>query len=158
VAAIFSSPTSQGYRLVTRSGATIPFGAAPGGDRATESDTVCPSGTVTIRRTSFTSVPSFSPDFWDVTWAASLHNGTNAAVDPGILDLPIVATNGTEHDLGFFMPDPVAGGNTTMAASDWFIESATAPVPGPLALEFGPDWNDFPAAFDCPPPGLVMLS
>jgi hypothetical protein len=157
VAAIFSNPTSQGYRLVTRSGATIPFGAAPGGDRATESDTICPSGTVTIHRTSFTAAPSFSPAFWDVTWVATLHNGTNAAVDPGIVELPIVATTGTEHDLAFFTPDPVAGGNTTTAESDWFIESAMAPVPGSLALESVPDWNDFPAAFDCPPPGVVVL-
>jgi hypothetical protein len=35
IAAIFSNPHAQGYRLVTESGATIPFGAAPGGTQPT---------------------------------------------------------------------------------------------------------------------------
>jgi hypothetical protein len=156
VAAIFSNPTSQGYRLVTRSGATIPFGAAPGGDRATEHDTICPSGTVTIRRTAFTAAPFVSSGFWDVDWTARLDNSTNGPVNPGIVELPIIGTAGTETDLGFFTPDPVAAGSVATASSEWLIESTSRPRPGALGLDPAPDWNDFPAAFDCPPPGIII--
>src|SRR4029079_15118135 len=43
VAAIFSNPNAQGYRLVTNSGATIPFGTAPGGTTATGTPMTCPA-------------------------------------------------------------------------------------------------------------------
>jgi ribosomal protein L24E len=43
IAAIFSNPAAQGYRLVTESGATIPFGAAPGGSAATGDPKFCPN-------------------------------------------------------------------------------------------------------------------
>ena len=42
VAAIFANPKSQGYRLVTQSGATIPFGTAPGGSARTGVPKPCP--------------------------------------------------------------------------------------------------------------------
>jgi hypothetical protein len=42
VAAIFSNPKAQGYRLVTQSGATIPFGTAPGGNGRTGTPRPCP--------------------------------------------------------------------------------------------------------------------
>jgi Excalibur calcium-binding domain len=45
VSAIFSNPKAQGYRLVTASGATIAFGAAPGGSGATGTPRQCPSTT-----------------------------------------------------------------------------------------------------------------
>ena len=41
IAAIFSNPFVQGYRLVTESGATIPFGRAPGGDQPTGNPQLC---------------------------------------------------------------------------------------------------------------------
>ncbi len=43
IAAIFSNPAAQGYRLVTDSGATIPFGTAPGGSQPTGDPTFCPN-------------------------------------------------------------------------------------------------------------------
>jgi ribosomal protein L24E len=43
VAAIFSNPSAQGYRLVTEFGATIPFGAAPGGSAPTGDPRFCPN-------------------------------------------------------------------------------------------------------------------
>jgi hypothetical protein len=43
IAAIISTPTAQGYRLVTESGATIPFGHAPGGDLPTGNPRLCPN-------------------------------------------------------------------------------------------------------------------
>jgi len=43
IAAIFSNPSAQGYRLVTESGATIPFGTAPGGTEATGDPRACPN-------------------------------------------------------------------------------------------------------------------
>ena len=43
IAAIFSNPAKQGYRLVTDSGATIPFGAAPGGSQPTGNPRFCPN-------------------------------------------------------------------------------------------------------------------
>ena len=45
IAAIFSYPTARGdgYRLVTDSGATIPFGRAPGGDLPTGNPRFCPN-------------------------------------------------------------------------------------------------------------------
>jgi hypothetical protein len=43
IAAIFSNPHAQGYRLVTESGATIPFGAAPGGSQPTGNPRFCPT-------------------------------------------------------------------------------------------------------------------
>ena len=43
IAAIFSNPAAQGYRLVTESGATIPFGAAPGGSQPTGDPRFCPN-------------------------------------------------------------------------------------------------------------------
>jgi len=42
VVAIFSNPKTQGFRLVTSSGATIPFGGAPGGTAATGQQVQCP--------------------------------------------------------------------------------------------------------------------
>jgi hypothetical protein len=41
-AAIFSNPAAQGYRLVTQTGATIPFGTAPGGLAKTGTPRPCP--------------------------------------------------------------------------------------------------------------------
>ena len=41
VAAIFANPGTQGYRLVTASGATIPFGTAPAGNTPTGTPTQC---------------------------------------------------------------------------------------------------------------------
>jgi len=41
ITAIFSNPFVQGYRLVTESGATIPFGRAPGGDQPTGNPQLC---------------------------------------------------------------------------------------------------------------------
>jgi hypothetical protein len=41
IAAIFSNPFVQGYRLVTESGDTIPFGRAPGGDQPTGNPRLC---------------------------------------------------------------------------------------------------------------------
>ena len=41
VTGIFSNPTAPGYRLVTENGATIPFGAAPGGSSVTGSPRPC---------------------------------------------------------------------------------------------------------------------
>ena len=43
IAAIFSNPTEWGYRLVTESGATIPFGNAPGGQLPTGDPRFCPN-------------------------------------------------------------------------------------------------------------------
>jgi len=42
VAAILSNPHAQGYRLVTESGATIPFGNAPGGSKPIGASFQCP--------------------------------------------------------------------------------------------------------------------
>ncbi len=42
IAAIFSNPKTQGYRLVTQSGATVAFGSAPGGSKATGTIRACP--------------------------------------------------------------------------------------------------------------------
>ena len=42
VKAIFANPQAQGYRLVTDSGATIPFGSAPGGSNPTGTPRQCP--------------------------------------------------------------------------------------------------------------------
>ena len=42
IAAIFANPKKQGYRLVTRSGATLPFGTAPGGNLPTGTPMKCP--------------------------------------------------------------------------------------------------------------------
>jgi hypothetical protein len=42
VAAIIANPHAQGYRLVTQSGATIPFGHAPGSDQPTSTPVQCP--------------------------------------------------------------------------------------------------------------------
>ena len=42
VAAIFSNPKAIGFRLVTQSGATLPFGNAPGGKRPTGTPVKCP--------------------------------------------------------------------------------------------------------------------
>jgi ribosomal protein L24E len=56
VTAIFSNPSAQGFRLITRSGATIPFGKAPGGSLPTGSAVPCPPGTrtpATISRHAF---------------------------------------------------------------------------------------------------------
>jgi hypothetical protein len=43
IAAIFSNPSAQGYRLVTLHGATIPFGIAPGGSQPTGNPRFCPN-------------------------------------------------------------------------------------------------------------------
>jgi len=40
--AIFSNPKAQGYRIVTASGATLAYGAAPGGSRGTGTPAGCP--------------------------------------------------------------------------------------------------------------------
>jgi hypothetical protein len=42
VVAIFSNPKTQGFRLVTLSGATLPFGGAPGGTKPTGRQVQCP--------------------------------------------------------------------------------------------------------------------
>jgi ribosomal protein L24E len=47
VTAIFSNPKGQGFRLVTSSGATVPFGKAPGGSQPTGTPVACPPGTRT---------------------------------------------------------------------------------------------------------------
>lgn len=43
VTAIFSNPNAEGYRLVTKSGATVPFGKAPGGNYPTGNPQQCPA-------------------------------------------------------------------------------------------------------------------
>jgi hypothetical protein len=48
VTAIISNPRAQGYRLALRSGATIPFGKAPGGPGPTGKALECPSFTDVI--------------------------------------------------------------------------------------------------------------
>ncbi len=48
ITAIFSNPKSQGYRLVTRSGATLAFGAAPGGTHATGTPHSCSPGLIPL--------------------------------------------------------------------------------------------------------------
>ena len=56
VTAIFANPSVQGIRLITRSGATIPFGKAPGGQHGTGAAVGCPPGTrtpATITRRQF---------------------------------------------------------------------------------------------------------
>ena len=42
VVAIFAHPKTQGFRLVTLSGATLPFGGAPGGNQPTGKQVQCP--------------------------------------------------------------------------------------------------------------------
>ena len=46
--AIFSNPKAQGYRLITRSGATVPFGSAPGGNQSTGAPLRCSSAPVPV--------------------------------------------------------------------------------------------------------------
>jgi hypothetical protein len=48
VRGIFANPAAQGYRLVTDSGATIPYGTAPGGDRIGGRQRMCFSQTTCV--------------------------------------------------------------------------------------------------------------
>jgi hypothetical protein len=60
VTAIFSNPKAQGFRLVTSSGATIPFGKAPGGSQPTGAAVQCPPGTRTLG--------TITPEEYDVVY------------------------------------------------------------------------------------------
>ena len=115
VAAIFANPHAQGYRLLTESGATIPFGNAPGGSR--------PTGTV------FQCPPANQPP---LEGGVLTVGGQIGPLQLGVsTEADVVGAVGT--------PDATAIGNTGVSLPNYIaLGYDCSVIPGAIALVFQP--------------------
>jgi ribosomal protein L24E len=127
VTAMFTNPKAQGFRLVLRSGATIPIGKAPGGRYPTGVAVGCPAGTV--------SPVVVTIDEYDTITISMTYDDVVAVVGgPGVL-VEDYKRNG--HDDAFYMWQAPGGASALIEFKDYHVISKAQVGLNPPTMSLG---------------------